>query len=110
MLAFEVWDAIFDSLSIQDLLSISLTCSHIRVYVKLYFQFSFNFPKLLCRFIAAESVLSFRTLLQMTGGIISGSAALQCFDRRTFQSTNLDIYVDCKSCTNVVEWLLFHGF
>ena len=109
MLTVELWHAIFDMLPIQDLLSNSLTCTCMRAYVRGYWHSAFNLPRLLHHFIPHESVPAFRTLLQTTGGIISGSVALQYLDRRTFQQADLDIYVVQDKWTEVIEWLLCHG-
>ncbi|KAF8701058.1 hypothetical protein AX14_000591 [Amanita brunnescens Koide BX004] len=78
-------------------------------YVRGYWHSAFNLPQLLHHFIPHESVPAFRTLLQTTGGIISGSVALQYLDRRTFQPADLDIYIVQDKWTEVIEWLLCHG-
>lgn len=53
----------------------------------------------------------FRQILRASGGVISGSAALQFLDRRNFDETSdLDIYVPYKNAPLIANWLLHHGF
>jgi hypothetical protein len=53
---------------------------------------------------------AFRHILQISGGIISGSAALQLLDRRPFDDApELDIYVPYKNASVIADWFCCHG-
>lgn len=55
----------------------------------------------------------FRTMLDCTGAIISGSLALQFIARRftrTFQAKDMDLYVAEFQAPVVIDWLRFHGY
>ena len=46
----------------------------------------------------------------MTQGLISGSAALQLLDRRSFDDkSDLDIYVHHRNSALIYEWFVHHG-
>ncbi|KAF8685277.1 hypothetical protein AX14_004060 [Amanita brunnescens Koide BX004] len=78
-------------------------------YVRAYCRCAFNLPGLLRPFIPVNDIDTFREILHETGAIISGSVALQYFDRKTFHPTDLDIYVNGNEQPRVVAWLLQCG-
>ena len=58
----------------------------------LFVNTAFNLRKTLAPFLPSESIELSREMLQVTGGIISGSVALQFLDRTAFSSSDLDAY------------------
>ena len=106
----DVWNLIFDLLPVIDLLAMSRACKRIRRLVKQYWTMTFKISKLLSPFIAFDDVASFRRSLRAAEGLISGSVALQFFDRRTFDRlASLDIYVQYQKSDIVEAWLRSHG-
>lgn len=76
-----------------------------------YQKWVFNFSKLLEPFILSADVDAFRQILQTSGGVISGAAALQFLDRMTFgNASELDIYVLYQNLLLITEWFHCHGF
>ena len=71
---------------------------------------TFKISKLLSPFIAFDDVASFCRSLRTAEGLISGSVALQFFDRQTFDRlASLDIYVQYQKSDIVDAWLQSHG-
>ena len=62
--------------------------------MKQYHERAFNLRKTLALFLPSESIEFSREMLQLTGGITSGSVALQFLDRTAFSSSDLDTYHD----------------
>lgn len=100
---------IFDELSIKDLFRTSETCRAMKTAVEGYRKTAFNLSKLLEPFIPGESTTSFRKLLLSTGGLISGSTALQFLDRAKYDGSDLDFYVNHENCSEASAWLLKNG-
>jgi hypothetical protein len=78
---------------------------------KHYWKWAFNLSKLLEPFLPNEDVDAFRQILKTSGGIISGSTALQFLDRQSFDgASDLDVYVPYKNVSILAEWFHQHGF
>ena len=106
----DVWDGIFMLLPVRELLVMMQSCKRIRAHVIRYWMTAFNVGRLLHPFIALGDIISFQDLLRRTGGIISGSTALQFLDRRSFDvSSDLDLYVPSYQSAVLKDWLLLHG-
>ncbi|CAL1699944.1 unnamed protein product [Somion occarium] len=69
---------------------------------------AFNIDRILSRFF--NPPLAFRQLQARTGTLISGSAALQFFDRSFYKESDLDIYVPKKYRVEAGEFLLRCGY
>lgn len=54
--------------------------------------------------------LGFRSLQARTGTLVSGSFALQFFDRAFYPNTNLDVYVYSQHRREVGNWVLTMGY
>ena len=100
---------VLELLSIKDLLAMSRTSRGMLDVVKQYHKRAFNLQKTLAPFLPSESIESFREMLRATGGIISGSVALQFLDRASFSSSDLDVYVRGDMHLDAEDWLLSHG-
>ena len=101
---------IFDLLPVRELLVLSRTCVWLQTLLQDYWRGAFNLSRLLEPFISNEDISEFRQLLRMTQGLISGSAALQLLDRRSFDDkSDLDIYVHHRNSALIYEWFVHHG-
>lgn len=100
--------ALLARLSPQSLLRLSRTCLSARNAIASYVADAFNINTTLSRFFPDPS--SFRSLQARTGTLISGSVALQFFDRTFYPTSDLDIYVHLKHRREVGDWLLTMGY
>ena len=67
---------------------------------------AFNLTRLVCSFFPGEQVLSFQNMLKTTGGIISGSTALQFLDRTQYSVVDLDLYINQCHIDVASKWFL----
>ncbi|KAI0323629.1 hypothetical protein GY45DRAFT_1264285, partial [Cubamyces sp. BRFM 1775] len=95
-------------LSPQSLLLLSRASRGIRELVSEYFKTAFDINATLGRFL--PDPMSFRCLQARTGTLVSGSVALQFFDRTRYETSDLDIYVYLPFRREVGRWLLSQGF
>ncbi|KAH7924257.1 hypothetical protein BV22DRAFT_1035321 [Leucogyrophana mollusca] len=98
-----VYDLIFSSLEQQCMIRTSQTCHLVSGAVQEYSRRAFSINRHLSRFFADP--LGFRSLQARTGTLISGSNALQFFDRTFYPRSDLDIYVHPGHVREVMEWL-----
>ena len=95
----------------KDMLALSRTSRPIRLLYERYQKSAFNIFKLFDPFIPSVDVGAFRRILQTSGGLIGGAAALQFLDRVTFgNASELDIYVPYKNISLLTDWFRCHGF
>lgn len=73
-----------------------------------YIDSSFNIDKILSRYFSDPK--SFRSLQSQTGTLISGSTALQFFDRSFYPESDLDLYVHMSWRIRVAQWLFNEGY
>jgi hypothetical protein len=71
---------------------------------------SFQLHRLLERYFAPLQILRFRELQCATGMFISGSTALQFFDRTVYPESDLDLYLEHRFSHAVAYWLLEVGY
>ncbi|KAF8640156.1 hypothetical protein AX16_010256, partial [Volvariella volvacea WC 439] len=57
-----------------------------------------------------DQILAFQYLQSQTGTLISGSTALQFFDRSTYPESDLDIYAEHRHALPLVNWLSSIGY
>ena len=62
------------------------------------------------RFFTPKEIIEFRKLQATTGTIISGSAAVQFFDRAIYENSDLDLYVQHQSARPIALWLQSIGY
>ena len=101
-------DLLFSYCTEKTFLSISRTCRIGHEAVKSYMRQAYNINRILTPFIT--SPLAFRQLQARTGALISGSAALQFFDRSYYPEADLDIYVSHKFRLDVANFFLGDGY
>ncbi|KAI0650881.1 hypothetical protein C8Q79DRAFT_411333 [Trametes meyenii] len=124
-----IYEPIFDASSAATLLRLARTCRAGRHAIAAYIRSAFDVNRLLARFFPSptapcSSVCSsshthseiydraraFRTLQARTGTLISGSTALQFFDRTVYPESDLDLYVHMRHRREVGRWLLEEGY
>ncbi|KAI0371470.1 hypothetical protein BV20DRAFT_941761, partial [Pilatotrama ljubarskyi] len=126
-----IYEPVFDASSAATLLRIARTCRIAHHAVAAYTRVAFDVDRLLARFFPSpaapcSSVCSapaphvhaelydraraFRSLQARTGTLVSGSSALQFFDRTVYPESDLDLYVHMRHRREVGRWLLQEGY
>ncbi|KAJ7195144.1 hypothetical protein B0H12DRAFT_1198091 [Mycena haematopus] len=100
-------EALFSQMPARDLVRLMQTCRRIHFLVK---EVCFNLTRLLGRFFGASGVDQFRQMQRLTGTIISGSIALQFFNRLTWHNSDLDIYVSRASAAFAALFIVDNGY
>lgn len=75
-----------------------------------YITHRFSFLRILLRFFNTEEALHFWRLMATSGMLISGSSALQFFDRTFYPDSDLDVYLVNAYVPLVSGWLLSVGY
>jgi hypothetical protein len=99
---------LFDQLSPANLLRFARCSRAIYHQVLSYIEHTFNIESLLSRFFSDPT--SFRTLQARTHTLISGSTALQFFDRSHYVGSDLDLYTPVNHHLEVGHWLIREGY
>ncbi|THG97736.1 hypothetical protein EW026_g4321 [Hermanssonia centrifuga] len=99
---------IFDFASPATLFRLAQTCQQARFAIQHYIRKTFDINKHLLRFF--KDPLAFRSLQARTGTLISGSSALQFFDRTFYPESDLDLYVFLHERDEVGQWLISQGY
>ncbi|OJT15482.1 hypothetical protein TRAPUB_7353 [Trametes pubescens] len=117
-----IYEPIFDAVSAATLLRLARTCRAARAATAAYTRLAFNIDRLLARFFpspplppapaphAHARARAFRGMQARTGTLISGSSALQFFDRTVYPESDLDLYVHAKHRREVGRWLIEEGY
>ena len=71
---------------------------------------AFNLENLMSRFFTETEISHFRSLQSRTGMLISGSTALQFFERTFYPESDLDLYVEHRYCKVIALWLVTVGY
>lgn len=100
----------FDSLSPPDLFRYSRTSKTANQVVSSYIKRAFNVENVLGRFFTDPQISHFRSLQSQTGMLISGSTALQFFERTFYPESDLDLYVEHRYCRVIALWLVAIGY
>lgn len=101
-------DPIFSFSSPKDIIQLSKTCRLARTAIADYIRRAFNINKHLSRYF--DNPVDFRSLQARTGTLISGSNALQFFDRSFYPDSDLDLYVPNMWAEEVGIWMSQHGY
>ncbi|KAI0751176.1 hypothetical protein C8Q80DRAFT_1119033 [Daedaleopsis nitida] len=110
---------ILAALSPSALLRLSRTCRAAYAAAAFYTRTAYNIDRLLSRFFPSSLLThdhlhararAFRSLQARTGTLISGSVALQFFDRAVWHESDLDLYVHLRHRREVGLWLLQEGY
>ncbi|KAI0367239.1 hypothetical protein BV20DRAFT_1037878 [Pilatotrama ljubarskyi] len=104
-----IYDRILDNCSPQNIFRLSRVRRQARHAVQDYTERVFNVNTRLSRFF--RDPLAFRSLQACTATVISGSFALQFFDRSYFAGSDLDLYVHPDTAVlHVGEYLQSEGY
>ncbi|KAK7686688.1 hypothetical protein QCA50_010288 [Cerrena zonata] len=104
----EIYDTIFDMSSARTLVRLLRTCHTTNQSVRSYMRRAFNINRRLSRYF--PDPIAFRYLQACTGMLISGSTALQFFDRTFYPESDLDLYVAMPWGSNIGHFVLGHGY
>ncbi|KAI0076914.1 hypothetical protein K474DRAFT_1622018 [Panus rudis PR-1116 ss-1] len=99
---------IFDDCHPSALLCFRATCRRAYYAVEYYIRRMWNIHRFLSRYF--DNPLEFRQLQAQTGMLISGSSALQFFDRTFYPGSDLDLYVPMVYREEVGNYLLDCGY
>ncbi|KAG8852175.1 hypothetical protein FRB91_006862 [Serendipita sp. 411] len=109
--ASTIVDVLYSQLSIADILSFRTVCKASYYAIKAWLPSAYNINNHLKTFFGTlENVLAFRSLQAATGTAISGSQALQFFDRIFYPDSDLDIYVPCRHVSTIGNFFLSIGY
>ncbi|KAI0706624.1 hypothetical protein C8Q76DRAFT_630230, partial [Earliella scabrosa] len=103
-----IYEDIFLYCSPMALLRLARTCSVASRAVQDYIRVAFDINKLLSTFF--DRPREFRCLQARTGTLISGSMALQFFNRTRYRDSGLDVFVHKCHRQEVGRWLLQAGY
>ncbi|PSS08863.1 hypothetical protein PHLCEN_2v3478 [Hermanssonia centrifuga] len=103
-----IFEVIFDACTPATFFRISRTCRIAYDAVRFYVGRTFNINRHLSQYF--PDPLAFRSLQARTAALISGSNALQFFNRLRYSNSDLDVYVSWKSAMEVGKWMLGHGY
>jgi hypothetical protein len=101
---------LLEELSPGELFKYGKTCKHIHSIVESYIRRRFQIDKLLATYFTPSQIADFRRLQASTGMLISGSTALQFFNRLVYPDSDLDLYVEHAYREDVGLWLLSIGY
>ena len=99
---------LLDYCSAKSLVSLRRTCTAVKTHVDAYIAQKFNVDRILTRYFTNPN--AFRYLQGWTGTLISGSSALQFFDRSFYPLSDLDLYVSKGWGPEVGHFLLQEGY
>jgi hypothetical protein len=89
---YPIFDTICAHLEPNDILYLRLTTKQLSPFFETLFRTQWNINRQLLRFI--KDPISFRSQLAEHDALISGSFALQFFERRIWRDSDLDVYVE----------------
>jgi hypothetical protein len=96
-LSVELWYKIFDLLLIEDILALERTSRRMKILKEQYYTSVFRISRVVMPFVeTANDVQVFVQTMKATNALISGSTALQFFDRTRYQDADLDLYFEAK--------------
>ncbi|THU82759.1 hypothetical protein K435DRAFT_563525, partial [Dendrothele bispora CBS 962.96] len=99
-------DFLIRELSPIDRVSYGLACKETRKYVASFDSRAFRIGRVLRRYFPDPSVLSkFQFLQYYLNILISGSTALQFFERSTYKTADLDLYLNYESVPQLKSFL-----
>ncbi|KAF5360145.1 hypothetical protein D9758_011343 [Tetrapyrgos nigripes] len=103
-------DFIFQSLSPVELFRYSLLNKAAYQAVHSFRRRAFDITKALSRYFISVEIPQFRLIQASAGVLISGSFALQFFDRTNYPESDLDLYVLIHQCAVVANFLKSCGY
>ena len=103
-------DLLFSCLSPVELYRYAQTSKAAYLAMMSYVRRAFHLEHVLGPYFTPPQILEFRRLQFETGMFISGSTALQFFDRTVYPDSDLDLYVDRRFHAPIALWLKRIGY
>ena len=103
-------DIVLDNLSYADVFRYSRTCKDAHHTVSSYIRRKHKLETVLGKYFTDDRILYFRYLQATTGMVISGSTALQFFERVLYPESDLDLYVEHRYRRPIALWLASIGY
>jgi hypothetical protein len=107
-LPIDILEYIFTLTEAVGLLRLSCTCQRLHNAYRAYAQRAFSINKRLSRFF--RDPVKFRTVQARGGTLISGSFALQFFDRSFYAESDLDLYLHPGEAKALGTFLVSEGY
>jgi hypothetical protein len=106
------WDLVFRGCDARDLAMLSATNRELRSLVLSYNTRSYAslHTSILSKFFSPAEAAVFRTIQAATGALISGSSALQFFERVEWEGSDLDLYTELKFTRRFINFLVKCGY
>ena len=99
---------VFDFCSAMTLVRLLKTSHHTRSTVNAYITMVYTVDRIVRRYF--EDPLSFRSVQNRTATVISGSAALQFFDRSCYPESDLNLHVPLLGVDVLFNFILLNGY
>lgn len=99
----ELFGYLLSFLKAQDIAHLAQTGVSIRDTTRTYHERTFDVDRYLTRSFARP--IEFREMQQHTGALVSGSTALQLFERTTYHGSDLDVYVERRYSPAAVRFV-----
>ncbi|THH31081.1 hypothetical protein EUX98_g3103 [Antrodiella citrinella] len=103
-----IQETLFLYLDPVEFLRLARTCHLVHAIVDSFVKRTFNINRSLSRYFTDP--VAFRSLQAHTGTLMSGSFALQFFDRSFYPESDLDLYVPQDFDRELMLWLLSQGY
>ncbi|KAL8683009.1 MAG: hypothetical protein Q9186_001004 [Xanthomendoza sp. 1 TL-2023] len=101
---YPVFDRLCDNLLIADIIALTQTCRRFSGLYKYLLPIQWDVDRRLARFV--RDPVGLRSQMGRTDALISGSFALQYFERVTWPASDLDIFVEYgEQCQKLCEYL-----
>ncbi|TFK59315.1 hypothetical protein BDN72DRAFT_729307, partial [Pluteus cervinus] len=81
------------------------TCTRFRTLAHNFYGRAFDATKPLKKHFTPTEIVEFHARMQYAGALISGSTALQLFERVDYPNSDLDVYVQEDRCNGLLSWL-----
>ncbi|KAJ3873080.1 hypothetical protein F5051DRAFT_338263, partial [Lentinula edodes] len=105
----ETSENIMDCIPLPDLVALGKTCKQSRIDVTKYKERVFSIQHAYRNFFSVEEIAEFQMLQQSIGLLVSGSIALEFFNREAYDG-DLDAFCNVQHCKVAGEWLMSHGY
>ncbi|KAJ3872441.1 hypothetical protein F5051DRAFT_339345, partial [Lentinula edodes] len=105
----ETSETIMDCIPLPDLVALGRTCKQSRIDVTKYKERVFSIQHAYRNFFNVEEIAEFQKLQQSIGLLVSGSIALEFFNREAYDG-DLDAFCNVLYCKVAGEWLMSHGY
>ncbi|KAH6911171.1 hypothetical protein BKA70DRAFT_1146507 [Coprinopsis sp. MPI-PUGE-AT-0042] len=106
--AAPIYDNILSLVDPGDAIRLGKTCRSATQAYHNFISRAYNIDKLYRRWF--KDTTGFRRLQAKTGTLVSGSTAVQYFDRTFYESSDIDIYTFRKEAVEVAEWIVGEGY